>query len=1078
VKITRIALFLVVIAVAAAVPAWWYISADWEEFDPDMPAGSSISKDEYLQQRNEYLYTMRGWDTAKQDSRTKAIREMERSEARLASQRSLDGSPAPQNWRPLGPAPIPVGGGNSGRVSSIAVHPTNSSIVYAGTAQGGLYRSLNGGTSWTPMLDNALSLAIGAIAIVPSDPSTIFVGTGEPEFSADSFFGVGLYRIQNADSANPIITGPLNQSTTSADIFTGRAISEIIVNPSDPNTLFVTSTSGIAGLGGSTAGFPLPDAGLYRTTNAMSANPTFSKINITGTLGSSRSAIDALIEPDNPNRLLVAVVGSGGDGGVYLSTDALSATPNFTRTLTTSDGATLGRTELAGNKIGGVMTVFAATGTASGTVFKSVDGGATFPTSVANNFCNPQCFYDIAVAVDPTDASKVYLGGSPTMVFGRSTNGGTSFSTSGATGGLHVDTHVFALAPSDSKLMYFGSDGGIWKTTDVGAPTITWQSLNNSTFSATQFQGISMHPRDRYYLIGGTQDNGTEFLFPDGSSWVRSDGGDGGFTAIDQNSPNINTITAYHTYFNSTGSQIGFARATTTVASGDPNWSTFFGCGGTANGINCADAVLFYAPMVVGPGNPNSLYFGTNRLYRSANQGVTMTDVSGTLPARISAIAVSPQNDDVRLAGLTTGAIFLSTAPGATTMTDVTGPIPARYVGRVAIDPNNANVAYVTLNGFGLAAGQHVWKTTNLLSGTPTWVASGSGIPDVPVNAFAVDPLDSQSVFAGTDIGVFRSLNGGATWQPFSPGLPRVAVFGMEFHKTRRVLRIATHGRGIWEYKLASAAVPADFDGDSRTDLSVFRPSDNTWYAFKSSGGVSISNWGAAGDVLVPGDYDGDNKTDPATYRPSAGQWYILRSSDSTVNVVGFGVAGDIPVAGDYDSDGKTDQAQYRPSTGTWYVFRSSDLSVSITNWGVATDVPVQGDYDGDGKCDVAVFRPSTGVWYAFRSLAGPLVATWGVSGDKPVQADYDGDNKDDLAIFRPADGNWYVYRSSDNGVSIVNWGSSTDVPVPGDYDGDGRDDQAVYRNGSWFVFRSTAGPLVAAWGVAGDVAVPSKYIP
>ena len=423
-KITRIVFFLVAIAAVAAVPAWWYISADREEFDPDMPAGSSISKDEYLQQHNEYLYTIRGWDTAKQDSRSKAIREMERSESRLASQRSLDGSPAPQNWRPLGPAPIPVGGGNSGRVSSIAVHPTNSSIVYAGTAQGGLYRSLNGGTSWTPMLDGTLSLAIGAIAIVPTDPTTVFVGTGEPEFSADSFFGVGVYRIQNAESANPIIAGPLNLSPTSADIFTGRAISEIIVNPTDPNTLFVTSTSGTAGLGGSTAGFVLPDAGLYRTTNAMSASPTFSKINITGTLGSNRSTIDPLIERDNPNRLLVAVVGNGGDGGVYLSTDALSPTPTFTRTLTTSDGATLGRTELAGNKVGGVMTVFAATGTASGTVFKSVDGGATFPTSVVNSFCNPQCFYDIAVAVDPGDANKVYLGGSPSMVFGRSTNGG------------------------------------------------------------------------------------------------------------------------------------------------------------------------------------------------------------------------------------------------------------------------------------------------------------------------------------------------------------------------------------------------------------------------------------------------------------------------------------------------------------------------------------------------------------------------------------------------------------------------------------------------------------------------------
>ncbi len=386
--------------------------------------------------------------------------------------------------------------------------------------------------------------------------------------------------------------------------------------------------------------------------------------------------------------------------------------------------------------------------------FLAVGGGA--------GFCNPQCFYDIAVAVDPTNPDKVYLGGSPTLAFGRSDNGGASFISS--SNGLHVDTHAFAVAPSNPNRVYFASDGGVWRTDDINATPIVWTTLNNSSFSATQFQGISLHPIDRNYTIGGTQDNGTQFLAPDGLTWVRSDGGDGGFSMIDSNSPTINNVTAYHTYYNQTSSLLGFVRATTTEASGDPNWQSFRGCNGTTsnNGIICSDNVLFYAPLAGGPGNPNTVYYGTTRLYRSADTGTSMTDVSGVLPARISAIAISPQNDDVRLVGTTAGTVFLSTTAGATTMTNVSGTIPSRYVGRIAIDPTNANIAYVALNGFGLVAGQHVWKTTNLLSGTPTWSAAGTGIPDVPTNAFAIDPLNTQVLFAGTDIGVFRSQNGGS----------------------------------------------------------------------------------------------------------------------------------------------------------------------------------------------------------------------------------------------------------------------------------------------------------------------------
>ena len=810
--------------------------------DPDLPTGARINKGEYLRLRDQQIGLMRGMDDANAPAkRSAAIREMEQQE-RLVSQRNSQLNAPAMSWTSIGPAPIPNGQTNapaspvSGRISAIAVHPTNPETAYIGAAQGGVFRTTDGGANWTPLMDRALSLAIGAIAIAPSDPTTIFVGTGEPSLSGDGFFGVGIYRIRNADSRSPVLEGPFSLDTAGQDVFTGRAISEILINPSDTNAIFVSTVSATSGLGGGQLLLP-PQAGLYRATNALSAAPAFKKLNVTAANGGNRQITDIVIEPGNANRLVAHVRGNpvAGDSGLYLSENALAAEPSFRQTYNTN--TTVGpRGELAINKVGAVITVIAALGDNNGTVLKSEDGGATWPTTLTSGagFCNPQCFYDIAVDIDPTNAQNVYLGGSPATAFKRSVNGGTLFTESSA--GLHVDTHAIAVSRSNPNTIYFGSDGGVWRSNDAG---VTWNTLNNTTLPTLQYVGLSVHPTDAKFSLGGTQDNGTHFYRPD-ATWVRATGGDGGFNAIDQNATDTINVTAYHTFFNQTNSQIGFRRLNPFNPAGQIQTGANFGCGAfTANGISCTDPVLFYAPLVLGPGNPNTVYMGTNRVYRSADRGVTMPAVSQALPATISSVAIAPQNDAVRLAATTTGRVFVSTDAAATTMREITGVLPARYIGRVMIDANIQNIAYVAFTGYGLPNGHHIWRTENLTGANPVWRPVGFGLPDVPVNALAVDPTNPAQVFAGTDIGVYRSTTGGAfpgfdSWQPFSDGMPRVAVFDLALQNAGRILRAATHGRSVYEI-----AVPTIFPLPTPSPGGLITRFASTTYSANEGAGVA-----------------------------------------------------------------------------------------------------------------------------------------------------------------------------------------------------------------------------------------------
>ncbi|MBL8181806.1 MAG: carboxypeptidase regulatory-like domain-containing protein [Blastocatellia bacterium] len=272
----------------------------------------------------------------------------------------------------------------------------------------------------------------------------------------------------------------------------------------------------------------------------------------------------------------------------------------------------------------------------------------------------------------------------------------------------------------------------------------------------------------------------------------------------------------------------------------------------------------------------------------------------------------------------------------------------------------------------------------------------------------------------------------------------------------------------------------SDFDGDRKTDLSVFRPGLGQWWFHRSNdGGSTAVTFGTSTDTIVPSDYTGDGKTDVAFWRPSTGFWYVLRSEDNSFYAFPFGANGDTPVPADYDADGKADAAVFRGSDTTWYIQRSGDGGTTIQQFGVSGDVPVNADYDGDGKADIAIYRPSLGQWWLMRSSAGTVAYQFGSPTDKTVVGDYTGDGKADVAFWRPSSGEWFVLRSEDNSFFGFPFGVSTDTPVPGDYDGDGRNDAGVFRssNNTWYIQRSTAGTLIQQFGTTGDLPLPNAYV-
>jgi hypothetical protein len=699
-------------------------------------------------------------------------------------------------WAPIGPSPIAAGRQDNGLVSAIAINPNDGNVIYAGTAGGGVWRTVDGGANWAPIFDRQISLGIGepgAVAIDPNDTNTIYIGTSgrvTPQRQA------GLFKSTDGGaSCIRVGSGYPVGNTGNATQFAGQFINVIIVDPTSSQTVYLASTVGI---------FRSTDGGRNWTQGV-------------GSGGDARSLVLDRTSPAGARILYAGITGRGvfrsNNGGRNWAQILSTATPAVAALLGGTPGAGIGKVVVdiapptSPPNAAGVQVLYVSLGGAGGApdplgLFRSTNQGGTWTQRAATGTDTVTYGgYAHHMAVDPASPGD---GANDIIYFGvrgqsRSTDSGASFS---GLPGLHADTHAWAFFPQPSPTpssVYCGNDGGIFRSTDNGA---TWVALNGGGLQSGLFYNLTIKPDATASVsLGALQDNGLQTTAGAASpAWNSPQGGDGWDVEYDG-------VTAGRLYGTS-----GFwspAPCTRLWLSTDDGatWPTDITPWGTATDAGC-----YLAPVGTDPSAAGIVYVGgSQNLWQSRDGGTTWRNL-GPFPGN-SSVAPSNSNNVVVAVG---GRVFVSTnalaatvgPPSGVTFTNITRNIPAR-VQRVAFDPNDPTVVYAVLGGFDGGPGQtgHVFRTT--LAGT-AWQNISPAL-NAPFGALALDSADTPTtIYAGTDLGVLRSVDVGASWTVLDDiHFPRAPVTDLVLAPQSQMLRASTYGRGVFEFRRPTGPVIA-----------------------------------------------------------------------------------------------------------------------------------------------------------------------------------------------------------------------------------------------------------------------------
>ena len=660
-------------------------------------------------------------------------------------------------WTLAGPMNI------EGRITTIAIHPLIPQIVYTGTANGGVWKSTDFCHSWTSVFDGQNTSSIGSIAIDPSNPNTIYCGTGEANSLRSYYPGTGMYK--STDAGNTWIHIGLDSS---------YSIGNIAVNPSNTQEIF-------AAAGGWTRR-KNNERGIYKSTDG---GTSWSRKLF---IADSVAAIDVTIDQSNPSKIIAAMwdrlrredyIKYGGvKSGLYISTNSGENWTQAGGGFPVND-ATLGRISVDISK-SNPNIIYALTSTTGGStkgLYKSVNGGTNWTNinSSAASSSNYAWFNRIC-RVDPINQDKVFCGG---LEMELTNNGGINF---GIAGTSHVDQHAVAFAPSNSNYIVLGNDGGIDFTTNGGS---SWSV--STTLPITQFYAGEIDYNNPSTILGGAQDNGTVRTTGNVSEWNTIYGGDGFYCLVDYNNP----LNVYASYQNG-----GLGMST--------DGGNSFGSG--TNGLDLTYA-NWMVPFIFDKNNPQILYCGTYKIFKSTNGMQSWTAISPDLAnahirnlGTVTTLDVSKSNPQVLYCGTDDANVWV-TINGGNNWTKINSGLPYRWVTRVAVHPDSANVCYVTLSGYKVdSTGSHIYRTSDYGA---NWISIKGNLPDAPVNDVIVDPANTNTLYIATDITVMFSTNLGAQWNILSTGIPsNVPCHDLTLHSISRTLVVWTHGRSAFKMTL------------------------------------------------------------------------------------------------------------------------------------------------------------------------------------------------------------------------------------------------------------------------------------